>query len=74
MAGYPPVLMSILRWASDLLLGKSCPTPVAGSASPSGRGVVAGGPHGLSPVIALSSLKKPRLRALLIFQFTGTDW
>lgn len=28
--------------------------------------------HGFSPVISLSSLKKPRLRSLLMLQLTGT--
>ena len=30
--------------------------------------------HGLSPVTSLSSLKKPCLRTLVVFQLTGTDW
>ena len=30
--------------------------------------------HGFSPVMSLRSLKKPRLRAELIPQFTGTLW
>lgn len=29
--------------------------------------------HGEFPVISLSSLKKPRLRSLLVVQLTGTD-
>jgi len=39
-----------------------------------GFALVLGAVHGLSPVIALSSRKKPLLRTLLVFQFTGTDW